>query len=113
MGAVFTALIHWSSAASVLTVALVDAGTLTLRGSLGLLIGAYVDTLGTTWLVSFKLTGIGPYCILPGTPLGFIPHRVHVFGEVLFLFWRHLFRARSFVGLSGPIARIPCDPRPI
>jgi phosphate:Na+ symporter len=86
MGAVFTALIQSSSAASALTVALVDAGTITLRGSLGLLIGANVGTSSTAWLVSFKLTGIGPYFIVLGTLLGFVPHRVRIVGKVLFYF---------------------------
>mgnify|MGYP005853361477 CR=1 FL=1 len=86
MGAVFTALIQSSSAASALTVALVDAGTITLRGSLGLLIGANVGTSSTAWLVSFKLTGIGPYFIVLGAVLGFIPHRIRIFGKVLFYF---------------------------
>src|SRR6478736_6234325 len=59
LGTVVTAIIQSSSAVTSLTVALVDAGTMTLRSSLGVLLGANIGTTSTAWLVSLKLTGIG------------------------------------------------------
>jgi phosphate:Na+ symporter len=53
-----------SSAITALAVSLVDAGVITFRGSLGILLGANVGTTTTACLVSFKLTGIGPIFIV-------------------------------------------------
>jgi phosphate:Na+ symporter len=101
VGAVFTALIQSSSAATALTVALVDAGTITLRGSLGLLMGANVGTSSTAWLVSFKLIGIGPYFIVLGALVGFVPHKSRIFGKVLFYFGFIFFALRFALFVFG------------
>lgn len=85
-GAVSTAVIQSSSAVTSLVVALVDAGVLTFRGSLGLLLGANVGTTATAWLVSFNLTGIGPFFIVLGGLLSGVPAKVKVAGKALFYF---------------------------
>jgi len=54
-----TATIRSSSAVTSLTMASVDAGTITLRSSLGVLLVANIGTTSTEWLVWLKLTGIG------------------------------------------------------
>lgn len=66
VGAGATAVVQSSSAVSALVVALVNAGTLSFVNSLGVLLGAKVGTTVTAWLVSFKLTGIGPFVIVAG-----------------------------------------------
>jgi phosphate:Na+ symporter len=66
LGAAVTAVIQSSSATTSLTVALVDAGTLSFRSSLGILLGANIGTASTAWLVSLKLTSIGPFFIVAG-----------------------------------------------
>jgi len=86
LGAVATAIIQSSSAVTSLTVALVDAGTMTLRSSLGVLLGANIGTTSTAWLVSLKLTGIGPFFIVLGTVLSAIPTRFKVLGKAAFYF---------------------------
>lgn len=86
IGASATALLQSSSATSSLTVALVDAGVIGFRASLGILLGANVGTTVTAWLVSFKLTGIGPFFIIFGTLLSLLPLRFRVFGKALFYF---------------------------
>lgn len=106
-GAVFTALIQSSSAATALTVALVDAGTITLRGSLGLLLGANVGTSSTAWLVSFKLTGIGAYFIVLGALLGFVPYKVRIFGKVLFYFGFIFFALDLLSSSLAPLREYP------
>ena len=86
IGAGTTALLQSSSATSSLTVALVDAGVIGFRSSLGIMLGANVGTTVTAWLVSFKLTGIGPIFIIAGTVLSLMPMRFRVFGKAIFYF---------------------------
>jgi phosphate:Na+ symporter len=107
VGALFTALIQSSSAATALTVALVDAGTITLRGSLGLLMGANVGTSSTAWLVSFKLIGIGPYFIVLGALVGFVPHKSRIFGKVLFYFGFIFFALDLLSSSLAPLREYP------
>jgi Na/Pi-cotransporter len=65
---------------------MVDANVLTFRGSLGILLGANVGTTATAWLVSFKLTGIGPAFIVLGAVLSSTAGRFRIFGQPVFYF---------------------------
>jgi len=58
IGMVATAILQSSGAIAAIAASLVDAGIMTFRGSLGVLLGTNVGTTSTAWLVSFKLTGI-------------------------------------------------------
>src|SRR5204862_7080077 len=69
LGAVATAIVQGSSAITSLTVALVDAGTMSFGLSLGVLIGANIGTTSKAWLVVLKLTAIGTIFITLGTEL--------------------------------------------
>ncbi len=72
MGAVVTCLIQSSSATTVMTVGLVNAGLLTLRQALCVVLGANIGTTFTAWLVSaFALFKISSYA-LPLIGLGFL-----------------------------------------
>ena len=86
VGAVATAIVQSSSAITALAVTLVDAAVLSFRASLGVLLGANVGTTATAWLVSFKLTGIGPFFIVLGALISVLPLRVKVIGKALFYF---------------------------
>lgn len=86
LGAVTTAIVQSSSAVTALTVALVDAGAMTFRSSLGVLLGANIGTTSTAWLVSLKLTSIGPFFIVFGTLLGALPTRFKILGKAAFYF---------------------------
>jgi Na/Pi-cotransporter len=86
VGALATAVVQSSSAVTALTTALVDAGVISFRASLGVLLGSNVGTTATAWLVSFKLTGIGPFFIVFGALLSAIPVRQAVFGKAVFYF---------------------------
>ena len=81
-----TAVVQSSSAITSLAVSLVDAGVISFRGSLGIVLGANVGTTATAWLVSFKLTGIGPIFIVAGALLSALPVRVNAIGKALFYF---------------------------
>lgn len=86
LGAVVTAIVQSSSAVTALVVALVNTGTLSFAGSLAVLLGANVGTTATAWLVSFKLTGIGPFLIVLGGLLTMLPFAIRVAGRVIFYF---------------------------
>jgi Na+/phosphate symporter len=86
IGAVATAVVQSSSAITALAVTLVDASVISFRSSLGVLLGANVGTTATAWLVSFKLTGIGPVFIVVGALLSILPARVRVVGKAVFYF---------------------------
>ena len=86
IGAAATAVVQSSSAITALAVSLVDAGVISFRGSLGIVLGANVGTTATAWLVSFKLTGIGPFFIVAGALLSALPVRARSIGKALVYF---------------------------
>ena len=98
LGAVATAIVQSSSAITSLTVALVDAGTMSFGSSLGVLLGANIGTTSTAWLVSLKLTSIGPFFIVLGTALSALPTRFKILGKAAFYFGFIFF---SLIASSG------------
>jgi phosphate:Na+ symporter len=73
IGAGITALVQSSSAATVMTVGFVNAGLLTLKQALSVILGANIGTTFTAWLVSIMGTGlrITAYA-LPAAGVGFL-----------------------------------------
>lgn len=107
LGAMATALVQSSSAVTALVVALVNAGTLSFSGSLAVLLGANVGTTATAWLVSFKLTGIGPFLIVLGGLLTMLPFSIRVAGRVIFYFG-FIFFSLDLIGQSlAPLRQEP------
>lgn len=86
LGAGFTAVVQSSSAVTSLAVGLVDSGVISFANSLGVLIGANVGTTATAWLVSFKLTGIGPFFIVLGALISLLRTPAKTVGKSLFYF---------------------------
>ena len=79
VGAGITALIQSSSAATVMVVGFVNAGLLTLKQAISVIIGTNIGTTATAWLVSisgFKIE-IASYA-LPAIAIGF---GLHMFGK--------------------------------
>ena len=102
VGAVVTALIQSSSAATVMVVGFVNAGLMTLQQSIAVIIGTNVGTTATAWLVSlsgfesFKITAYA----LPIAALGYClqtfarNRRAKDIGQILFGF------GLLFIGIS-------------
>ena len=86
LGAFATAIVQSSSAVVALTIALVDAGIMAFQSSLGVALGANIGTTSTAWLVSLKLTAIGPFFIVLGAILSLVPTRAQILGKVAFYF---------------------------
>jgi Na/Pi-cotransporter len=107
LGALATAIVQSSSAVTALTVALVDAGTMTFRSSLGVLLGANVGTTSTAWLVSLKLTAIGPFFIVFGTLLSALPTRFRMLGKAAFYFGFIFFSLDVVSFTLKPLAQNP------
>ena len=107
LGAVATAIVQSSSAITSLTVALVDAGTMSFRSSLGVLLGANIGTTSTAWLVSLKLTSFGPFFIVLGTVLSALPTRLRMLGKAAFYFGFIFFSLDLVSFTLRPLAQNP------
>jgi phosphate:Na+ symporter len=89
VGTVVTAIIQASGATTVMAIGLVNAGMLTLRQAIGVIIGSNVGTTATAWLVS--IAGLGDITLysLPAVGVGFLLHiggrtrKLKGIGEVL------------------------------
>jgi Na/Pi-cotransporter len=86
LGAAATAIVQSSSAVVALAISLVDSGILTFRSSLGIILGANIGTTSTAWLVSLRLTDIGPFFIVLGTIVSTLPTRIQMLGKAMFYF---------------------------
>lgn len=107
LGASVTAVVQSSSAVSALVVALVNSGTLSFASSLAVLLGAKIGTTSTAWLVSFKLTNIGPYLIVLGGLITVLPFSIRVIGRAIFYFG-FIFFALDLIGSSlQPLRQSP------
>lgn len=107
LGGLATAVVQSSSATTALTVALVDAGTISFQSSLGILLGANIGTTSTAWLVSLKLTSIGPFFIVFGAVLGAIPTRFRMLGKAAFYFGFIFFSLDVVSFTLKPLAQNP------
>jgi phosphate:Na+ symporter len=109
MGALVTCLIQSSSATTVMTVGLVNAGLLTLRQALCVVLGANVGTTFTAWLVSaFALFNITSYA-LPMIGLGFLlrivgkSEKARSVGQILLGFGLLFMGIHFLQGAFGPL----------
>jgi phosphate:Na+ symporter len=90
-GVVAVAIVQSSGAVTSLAAALVDAGAMSFRSSLGVLLGANIGTTSTGFLVSSNLTYVGPFFIVLGAALSAIPTRFKLAGKAAFYFGFVLF----------------------
>lgn len=86
IGALVTAVIQSSSATSVITISLVNAGVLSFKNSVGIVFGTNIGTTITAQLVAFKLTAFAPVIIILGFLLSLLHSRISVFGKAVFYF---------------------------
>lgn len=99
-GSLFTGLIQSSSATTVMIISLVNAGLITVRQSVGLIMGANIGTTVTAWIVSLggfllKLSYLTLPILAIAVPFYFRSNKKHkVWGEVALGF------ALLFIGLD-------------
>lgn len=75
LGAVVTAVIQSSSATTVMTVGLVNAGLLNLKQAFGIVMGANIGTTMTAQLIAFKLTHYVPLILFVGFMMNILSKR--------------------------------------
>lgn len=85
LGAGVTAVLQSSSATTVMTVGLVNAGLLTLKSAFGIVMGANIGTTMTAQLIAFKLTTYVPLILFIGFFMNIISKRARnkYLGQVL------------------------------
>ncbi|MBT8147653.1 MAG: Na/Pi symporter [Gammaproteobacteria bacterium] len=86
IGALVTAIIQSSSATSVIAISLVNAGVISFKNSVGIIIGSNIGTTITAQLVAFKLTSFAPFFIILGFALSLFRSRYSIFGKAIFYF---------------------------
>jgi phosphate:Na+ symporter len=96
VGFVVTAVIQSSSATTVMVVGFVSAGLMTLRQSIGVIMGANIGTTITAWLVSIKISDYAFHILAIGFIVFFFAKkpRIKYVGQVFFGF------GALFVGLN-------------
>lgn len=107
LGAVVTALVQSSSAVAGITVALVQAGTITFRGSLPVFLGANVGTASTAWLMSFNTAILGPVLVVASAILSILPGRISLFGRSFFYLGVVLLALQLISEHVAPLKEIP------
>lgn len=107
IGALVTAVIQSSSATSVITIGLVNAGVLSFKNSIGIILGSNVGTTVTAQLVAFKLTDFAPYLLITGFLLSLVRSRWSIFGKSVFYFGFVFF---SLNLISSSLAPLRDDP---
>lgn len=108
IGALVTSLIQSSSATSVITMGLVNAGVINFKNSLGIIFGANIGTTITAQLVAFKLTNFAPYIIIVGFLISIVRNRWSFVGRTVFYFGFVFF---SLNLISQAVAPLQSDPR--
>ncbi|HPD76694.1 MAG TPA: Na/Pi cotransporter family protein [Methanoregulaceae archaeon] len=106
-GAVVTAIVQSSTATTVITVGLVNAGILSFAASLGIIFGANLGTTLTSQLVALNLTAFAPVFILIGFVIGIIPGRYRIFGRPIFYFGLVFFSLSLISGVMAPYRTDP------
>lgn len=107
-GALVTAIVQSSTATTVITVGLVNAGVISFAASLGIIFGANLGTTLTSQLVALNLTAFAPIFILIGFVIGIIPGRYRIFGRPIFYFGLVFF---SLALISSVMAPYRTDPQ--
>ena len=99
VGAGTTAVIQSSTATTVITVGLVNAGIITFIQSLGIVAGANVGTTVTAQLIAFNVEAIAPFFIVLGFLISIVGGRYKFWGKAIFYFG-FLFLAIGFLAVA-------------
>ena len=108
-GMAITAVIQSSSATTVLAVGLVNSGLLTLRQSIGILMGANIGTTITAYLIGFRLEEYAlPIAAVGACMLFFSKNkRVNIIGQVFFGFGILFFGMETMGKGLQPLRHMP------
>jgi phosphate:Na+ symporter len=107
IGALVTAVIQSSSATSVISISLVNAGVLSFKNSVGIIFGSNIGTTVTAQLVAFKLTNFAPLLIIIGFFLTIVRSRFSIFGKTIFYFGFVFFSLNLIASSLEPLQNEP------
>lgn len=107
LGTLVTALTQSSTATTVITVGLVNAGTLSFISSLGIIFGANIGTTITAQLVAFKLTTFAPVFIVIGFLISIAGGKWRAFGKPVFYFGLVFFSLNLVSSILAPYQNDP------
>jgi phosphate:Na+ symporter len=106
-GAIVTSIAQSSTATTVITVGLVNAGVISFAASLGIIFGANVGSTLTSQLIALNLTAFAPVFILAGFLIGIIPGRYRIFGRPVFYFGLVFFSLSLISSVMAPYRTDP------
>ncbi|MGL4736516.1 MAG: Na/Pi cotransporter family protein [Cellulosilyticaceae bacterium] len=115
VGAGITALIQSSSATTVMVVGFVNAGLMSLKQAVGVIMGANVGTTVTAWIVSLgewtsflKPSVLAPIFIVAGVAMHMFSKKAHVkhIGEILFGFGALFLGLDMMSGAAKPLSKL-------
>lgn len=107
LGGVFTAIVQSSTLVSSITVSMVNAGVITLRDSVMILLGTNIGTTSTAWIVSLQSELLGPFFIVLGMLISMIPNKIAVAGKIIFYFGFIFFSLSYISQAMEPIKNDP------
>ncbi len=103
-GTVVTSIIQSSTATTVMTVGLVNAGVITFRESLGVIFGANIGTTITSQLIALNLTAVAPFIIILGFLILQFGGNYKHYGKSVFYFGLVFFCLSLMAQLVSPLA---------
>lgn len=103
VGTVVTSLVQSSTATTVMTVGLVNAGLLTFYKSVGVILGANIGTTITSQLIALNVIAIAPFVIIAGFLLLKVGGRHHVYGKSVFYFGLVFFCISLITQVAQPL----------
>jgi phosphate:Na+ symporter len=106
-GALVTAVVQSSTATTVITVGLVNAGVISFAASLGIVFGSNLGTTMTSQLVALNLTAFAPVLILAGFLIGIIGGKYRFLGRPVFYFGLVFFSLSLISGVMAPYRTDP------
>lgn len=106
-GALLTSFVQSSTATTVITVGLVNAGIISFAASLGIIFGANLGTTLTSQLIALNLTAFAPVFILIGFIIGIVPGRYRIFGRPVFYFGLVFFSLSLISSVMAPYRTDP------
>lgn len=105
-GAIFTAILNSSTATTIITIGLINAGLISFAQSLGIIVGANIGSTITAQLVALKLTAFAPYLMIVGFILSF-NRKTKLIGRSCFFFGMVFFGLTFISNAVEPLAEDP------
>lgn len=104
-GTAITSIFQSSTATTVMTVGLVNAGILSFYQSLGVVFGANIGTTITSQLIALNVTAIAPFIIIFGFLLLKFGKKYNIYGKSVFYFGLVFFCISLITQVVAPLAQ--------